>query len=312
MKKTVPVPDYRILKNILGVADANIKYVEEEFKVDIAINSDSLNVEGAGRNFSKACALLEYLTEHYVVESLSLEKLKEHVAFFKKEIHCSTSEITIALGKKIVHARTATQLQYLKAIQQNDVVFAVGPAGTGKTYLSVAMAVSFLANAHVQRIILTRPAVEAGESLGFLPGGISEKLSPFLRPLYDALYEMMEFSTIEEYVEKGIIEIAPLAYMRGRTLNNSFVILDEAQNCSLKQLKMFLTRLGDGSKMVLTADATQTDLPSGRPEGLLETIQILSTIKEVACIYLDSEDVVRHELVKKIIKAYESFCTQNT
>lgn len=310
MTKLIPVHSYYVLRNVFGVADANVKYIEKEFDVEISINKDSVLIQGEGADLKKACALIEYLIETYKNETASLERIREHVSYFKGNVRLST-DIKITLGKKVVHARTPTQLKYLKSIAHKDIVFAVGPAGTGKTYLSVAMAVSFLSAGKVQRIILTRPAVEAGESLGFLPGGISEKLSPYLRPLYDALYEMMEFNKIQEYVDKGVIEIAPLAYMRGRTLSHSFVILDEAQNCTIKQLKMFITRLGSGSKMVITADATQTDLPGGQPVGLLETIEILKHIKEIGLIYLNSQDVIRHDLVKKIIRAYDLFYKEN-
>lgn len=306
MKKVIPVHHYYVIKNIFGVADTNIKFIEKEFGVEVLVNKDSIEIEGRGKEFKKACALIEFLIDTYRNENATIDKIKEHVAYFHGNIHAA-SDIKISLGKKVVHPRTTTQLKYLKAIAHKDVVFAIGPAGTGKTYLSVAMAVHALASGRVQRLILTRPAVEAGESLGYLPGGISEKLYPYLRPLYDALYEMMDFSKVEEYAEKGIIEIAPLAYMRGRTLSHAFVILDEAQNCTTKQLKMFITRLGFGSKMVITADATQTDLPGGQPVGLLETLKILKPIKEVGFIHLTSQDVIRHELVKKIIRAYDTF-----
>jgi phosphate starvation-inducible PhoH-like protein len=193
-----------------------------------------------------------------------------------------------------------------------DIVFCTGPAGTGKTYLAMAMAVNYLMEKSVRRIILTRPAIEAGESLGFLPGDMHEKLGPYLRPLYDALYDMMEADVIEDHLETGVIEIVPLAYMRGRTLNNAFVILDEAQNCTSEQLRMFLTRLGFDSKTVITGDITQSDLPDGRPRGLLEAVSLLQTIKGISFINLNKNDVVRHPLIQKIIQVYENFYSKKT
>jgi phosphate starvation-inducible PhoH-like protein len=199
------------------------------------------------------------------------------------------------------------QRRYLDAIEQNDIVFGIGPAGTGKTYLAMAQAVSFLLAKRVTRIILARPAVEAGEKLGFLPGDLQEKVNPYLRPLYDALYDMVEVERAERLVERGTIEIAPIAFMRGRTLNDAFVILDEAQNTTSEQMKMFLTRLGFGSKAVVTGDITQIDLPTGRLSGLVEAMKIVSKIEGISFIHFDDRDVVRHKLVQRIVKAYEAF-----
>jgi phosphate starvation-inducible PhoH-like protein len=206
---------------------------------------------------------------------------------------------------KVVQAKSENQLAYLKAIQSKDIVISIGPAGTGKTYLAMAAAVEALKKKYVGRIILTRPAVEAGESLGFLPGDLAAKVNPYLRPLYDALYDMLEYEEVARYTERGAIEIAPIAYMRGRTLNDSFVILDEAQNCTHSQMKMFLTRMGQTSKVVITGDITQVDLPAGKKSGLIEIRQILSDIPDIQFIYLNETDVVRHPLVQEIIKAYE-------
>jgi len=214
--------------------------------------------------------------------------------------------IHITVRGKVIKPKTLGQKKYVEAVKENDITFAIGPAGTGKTYLAVAMAVSYLQSRKVGRIILVRPAVEAGEKLGFLPGDLKEKIEPYLRPLYDALYEMLDMDKFQKLLESGAIEIAPLAYMRGRTLNDAFVILDEAQNATPEQMKMFLTRLGFGSKMVITGDITQIDLPNKR-SGLVEVRDILVGIGGIAFVYLTEQDVVRHELVQKIVKAYEEY-----
>ncbi|MBM3255467.1 MAG: PhoH family protein [Candidatus Omnitrophica bacterium] len=208
---------------------------------------------------------------------------------------------------KIIGPKTKGQREYVEAIDKHDIVFGIGPAGTGKTYLAMNCAVEAFKKQEVRRIILTRPAIEAGESLGFLPGDMYEKISPYLRPLYDALYDMMEASVIEKYLETGIIEVAPLAYMRGRTLNDAFIILDEAQNCSAEQMKMFLTRLGFDSKAVITGDITQSDLPDGKPVGLLQAQDILKDIEGIKFVYFSGFDVVRHALVQRVIEAYDKF-----
>jgi phosphate starvation-inducible protein PhoH and related proteins len=210
-------------------------------------------------------------------------------------------------GRKRIAPKTVNQRRYLEAIDQNDIVFGIGPAGTGKTYLAMAQAVSFLLAKKVTRIILARPAVEAGEKLGFLPGDLAEKVNPYLRPLYDALYDMIDVERAERLIERGTIEIAPIAFMRGRTLNDAFVILDEAQNTTSEQMKMFLTRLGFGSKAVVTGDITQIDLPIGRTSGLVEAMKVVSKIEGISFLYFDDRDVVRHKLVQQIVKAYESF-----
>ncbi len=212
-------------------------------------------------------------------------------------------------GKRRVDPKSINQRRYLDAIEQNDIVFGIGPAGTGKTYLAMAQAVSFLLAKRVNRIILARPAVEAGEKLGFLPGDLQEKVNPYLRPLYDALYDMVDVERAERLIERGTIEIAPIAFMRGRTLNDAFVILDEAQNTTTEQMKMFLTRLGFGSKAVVTGDITQIDLPTGRLSGLVEAMKVVSKIEGISFIHFDERDVVRHKLVQQIVKAYESFTT---
>jgi phosphate starvation-inducible PhoH-like protein len=213
-------------------------------------------------------------------------------------------------GRRQVTPKSVTQRRYLEAIDQYDVVFGVGPAGTGKTYLAMAQAVAYLLAKRVTRIILARPAVEAGEKLGFLPGDLQEKVNPYLRPLYDALYDMLDAERVERLIERGVIEVAPIAFMRGRTLNDSFVILDEAQNTTSEQMKMFLTRLGFGSKAVVTGDITQIDLPAGRVSGLIEALKVVGGIDGIGTIYFDERDVVRHSLVQQIVKAYESYSNQ--
>ena len=210
-------------------------------------------------------------------------------------------------GKRQVAPKSVNQRRYLEAIDQHDIVFGIGPAGTGKTYLAMAQAVTFLLQKKVSRIILARPAVEAGEKLGFLPGDLQEKVNPYLRPLYDALYDMLDTDRVERLLERGTVEIAPLAFMRGRTLNDSFVILDEAQNTTAEQMKMFLTRLGFGSKAVVTGDVTQIDLPTGRVSGLVEAMKVVSQVEGIAFVHFDDRDVVRHKLVQQIVKAYEAF-----
>ena len=214
-------------------------------------------------------------------------------------------------GKRRVAPKTINQRKYLDAIEANDIVFGIGPAGTGKTYLAMAQAVSFLLAKRVNRIILARPAVEAGEKLGFLPGDLQEKVNPYLRPLYDALYDMLDVDRVARYIERGTIEIAPIAFMRGRTLNDSFVILDEAQNTTSEQMKMFLTRLGFGSKAVITGDITQVDLPTGKTSGLIEAMKVVNAIEGISFIYFDDRDVVRHKLIQQIVKAYEAFSNGN-
>jgi phosphate starvation-inducible PhoH-like protein len=240
---------------------------------------------------------------------LAMRAHESHPESSIKEIF--SGAIPVGQGKKQITAKTENQKLYVEAISKHDIVFGVGPAGTGKTYLAMAMAVSALVNKEVNRIILTRPAVEAGEKLGFLPGDIYEKVHPYLRPLYDALYDMMDAEKVARLVERGTIEVAPLAFMRGRTLNDSFIVLDEAQNTTSEQMKMFLTRMGFNSKSVITGDITQVDLPSDRASGLIEVMKILGSVKGIEFIKFTDKDVVRHRLVQQIIKAYQKYEEKN-
>nr|WP_296970420.1 MULTISPECIES: PhoH family protein [Tepidanaerobacter] len=298
---------------LFGNRDINVKYIEEEFNVkiitrdgEIAILGEEKDVESVQQLFNRMIEVLSAgnsLTTNEVKYFVKLAKNGEgeKINDLYDDIICYTHR-----GKPI-KPKTIGQKLYALAMRQNDIVFGIGPAGTGKTYLAMAMAVTAFKEKEVNRIILTRPAVEAGEKLGFLPGDLQDKVDPYLRPLYDALYDILGVDSFRRYMEKGLIEVAPLAYMRGRTLDDSFVILDEAQNTTSEQMKMFLTRLGFGSKAVVTGDLTQIDLPKGVYSGLEEVREVLKDVKGIQFIYLDDKDVVRHEVVQRIIKAYERF-----
>jgi len=306
MKKLIEIASPAILKEICGVADKNIKTIEKKFHVNIYLKDKGIYIEGEKKRVEEASQVIGKLI-NLLKEGVSLKEEDISSLFFSSEDKEILKIEVPSIKKKFILPKTEGQKKYVEAIRKYDIVFAIGPAGTGKTYLAMACAVNYLYKQKARRIILTRPAIEAGESLGFLPGDMYEKLGPYLRPLYDALYDMMEPDVIEEYLDTGIIEIAPLAYMRGRTLNDAFIILDEAQNCTSEQLKMFLTRLGFDSKTVITGDITQSDLPGGKPTGLKEAIKILKNISGIKFIYLTKKDVVRHPLVQKIIQAYEDF-----
>ncbi len=311
MERILKFSDNRELQMIFGKYDENLKLIEKELDVEVRRTEDGLKISGDDRRISVTCDLLDYLLDivrsgkdvkrQDVIYSIKLSEPDKGVDLKK----LSKEKIIVSVKGAVVTPKTKGQIEYVEAIKHYDIVFGLGPAGTGKTYLAVAMAVNALMKGLVRRIMLTRPAIEAGESLGYLPGTMIEKVSPFIRPLYDALYDMMEAEKVESYVEKGIIEVAPLAYMRGRTLNDAFIILDEAQNCTPDQMKMFLTRLGFDSKTVITGDATQTDLPSGQVLGLLHAEETLRHIEGIRFVHLTGDDVVRHELVQKIIEAYE-------
>ncbi len=320
MQKIIAIEDISSLQHIFGVADKNLRFLEKELSVTIAIKPEGILLKGGKERVEAASALLKKITtlgeEGFVFDQeeigqyLNSYSLSRKSSFPKSKEPAENSKLGIRVPsarKKFVFPKTDGQNKYIEAMRKHDIVFSIGPAGTGKTYLAMAMAINRLINKEVRRIILTRPAIEAGESLGFLPGDMHAKLEPYLRPLYDALYDMMEAEVIESHLETGVIEIVPLAYMRGRTLNNAFVVLDEAQNCTSEQLRMFLTRLGFDSKTVITGDITQSDLPGGKPAGLREAIDILGTIKGIQFINLGKKDVVRHPLIQKIIQAYENF-----
>jgi phosphate starvation-inducible PhoH-like protein len=293
-----------------GVLDKNLKKLEKRLGISLSVRGDSLLIDGdqekvefAKHFFNKMRELEEKghtLKEedfHIVLDHLEEDRDHRLEDFFPAE--------PLNLSRKSVTPKSLNQQEYIKAIKNLDLVFGIGPAGTGKTYLAMAMALSFLQNKTVNRIILTRPAVEAGEKLGFLPGDMYQKINPYLRPLYDALFDLVESEQANKLIEKGVIEIAPLAFMRGRTLNSSFIILDEAQNTTKEQMKMILTRAGFDSKMVVTADITQIDLPQPHKSGVLHAMRILSSINGIATIHFNERDVFRHPLVQKIIKAYQ-------
>ena len=296
---------------LFGSFDENIKLIEKEYNVHVIGRDSELKIDGDAENVSKACKVIEsLLTFINRGEALSEQNVRYCISLVNDGSEDKIEQIAgdcicITSKGKPIKPKTMGQKRYCNAITQNTITFGVGPAGTGKTYLAVAMAVTAFRAKQVNRIILTRPAVEAGEKLGFLPGDLQSKVDPYLRPLYDALFDMLGAETYQKYVERGNIEVAPLAYMRGRTLDDSFIILDEAQNTTREQMKMFLTRLGFNSKMVITGDITQIDLPNGARSGLKDCIKILRNIDDIAQCRFDAKDVVRHKLVQDIIKAYE-------
>ena len=298
------------LQLLFGRYDQNLKLIEKELGVRILRCEDGIKIVGQEAQAQRASELFYYLMTFVergkdvkkadIVYALRLVDKEKEIDF--KRLAKEKIEVSVKGG--LVTPKTRGQIEYVEAIKNHDLVFCIGPAGTGKTYLAIAMAVNALKKGLVRRIILTRPAVEAGENLGFLPGNMVEKVLPYLRPLYDALYDMMEPEKVEQYSEQGIIEVAPLAFMRGRTLNEAFVILDEAQNSRPDQMKMFLTRMGFDSKVVVAGDVTQSDLPNAGPHGLAEAERVLAGVPEIKFIHLTSEDTVRHDLVQKIIEAY--------
>lgn len=311
MEKCITIRSNDELRLLFGNRDENLRLIEDSLRLKIINRQNGLKLIGSNDRVIKGeklvNLLLSRLRQGVLIEQADIIRLLKEKDGIGHPQHEKLLESRIEVaGKNIIIApKTRGQQEYIDAIKSHDIVFGIGPAGTGKTYLAMATAVASLKKGEVRRIILTRPAIEAGESLGFLPGDMYEKISPYLRPLYDALYDMMEAERIEKYLEMGIIEVAPLAYMRGRTLNDAFVVLDEAQNCTGEQLKMFLTRLGFYSKAVITGDITQSDLPGGKPSGLLQATETLKDIKGIKFIQLTGEDVVRHELVQQIIEAYE-------
>lgn len=295
-----------------GRNDEKIREIEARFQTKIIPRGNEIRVYGPRREVDRTVRVIEDLLEvsrggAHNLSARHIGRVVESVRHHndKRPLDILEPAIPTGIRRRVISPMTAGQKRYVEAIRRSDIVFAIGPAGTGKTYLAMAMAVASLIQGQVRRIILVRPAVEAGEKLGFLPGDLAAKVDPFLRPLYDALYEMMEAERIHSHLETGIIEVAPLAFMRGRTLNGAFVILDEGQNSTIEQMKMFLTRLGFDSKAVVTGDITQIDLPAGRESGLIHVQHLLADIEGIDMVRLDRKDVVRHELVQKIIEAYE-------
>jgi phosphate starvation-inducible PhoH-like protein len=303
----------RGIESLFGTRDENIRLIEAGLCVSTKLASDTIEIEGEPEDVARAERIFEdyfaLVREGIVFKNGDLNSLLRVVT--------ADRDVTLralvnsgrqrSFGKKVLAPKTVTQRLYLEAIERNDLVFGIGPAGTGKTYLAVAMAIQALISKRVSRIILTRPAVEAGERLGFLPGTLQEKVDPYLRPLYDALYDMLEAEKVEKLIERLSIEVAPLAFMRGRTLNDSFIILDEAQNTTTEQMKMVLTRQGFNSKTVVTGDLTQVDLPSGKRSGLTEAADILKGVEGISFVWFDERDVVRHSLVQRIVRAYEKY-----
>ena len=310
--KKITLPEEGI-ETLFGSHDANLKHIESVLDVRLSTQGAQLIVEGGRAEEARVATIFEQLQQlreagyelsngdvrtaaDLIVENADLDLRDYFLKGGQKQA-----------GRRRVNPKSVNQRRYLDAIEQHDIVFGIGPAGTGKTYLAMAQAVTYLLSKKVSRIILARPAVEAGEKLGFLPGDLQEKVNPYLRPLYDALYDMMDTEKAQRLLERGTIEVAPIAFMRGRTLNDAFVILDEAQNTTSEQMKMFLTRLGFGSKAVVTGDITQIDLPTGKASGLIEAMKIVRNIEGIAFIHFDDKDVVRHKLVQMIVKAYDAY-----
>jgi len=311
--KKFTVNDHEVFRNLCGEKNSHLKLLEDKTGVSLNVRGNVITIQGYKWEIELVENVLIQLTNlirsdyqvypsdiEYAIRILSDNPETDLKKVFK-------DEILISSKKKLIAPKSINQKRYIESIRRYDIVFGIGPAGTGKTYLAMAMAISLLIKKQINRIILTRPAVEAGEKLGFLPGDIYEKVNPYLRPLYDALHDMLDFETASKLLEQGVIEVAPLAFMRGRTLNDAFVILDEAQNATHEQMKMFLTRLGFSSKAVITGDITQTDLPQGKVSGLRRAIEILKGIKGIEFVYFSKDDVVRHPLVQEIIEAYDAY-----
>jgi len=309
MKKSIEISPH--IETLFGTRDENVRLLEDGLNINIDLRSDAIELEGSARDVARA----EQVFADYDHLQRSGHTFNNGDLGSMLRVLLADPKVTLrglaeagrqrAFGRRTVQPKSVNQRRYLEAIENHDMVFGIGPAGTGKTYLAVAMAISALQSKRVNRIILARPAVEAGERLGFLPGTLQDKIDPYLRPLYDALYDLLEPEKVDRYLEKNVIEIAPIAFMRGRTLNDSFVILDEAQNTTSEQMKMFVTRLGFNSKAVITGDVTQIDLPNARRSGLLEAAEVLKNVEGLTFAYFDDTDVVRHQLVQRIIRAYD-------
>ena len=314
MRRTVQIAGG--VESLFGTLDENVKLLESALHVTTQLQDGQIAIDGEASQVDRAVRLIDEYNQlvregrrmnHGDVKAMIRVATQDSKTTLRQVLDPGAPARPRIFGKKNVTPKSPNQRLYMEAIEKHDMVFAVGPGGSGKTYLAVAMAVSALLTKQVDRIILARPAVEAGEKLGFLPGTLQQKIDPYMRPLYDALYDMLDADKLERFLEKGIVEVAPLAFMRGRTLNDSFVILDEAQNTTSEQMKMFLTRLGFNSKAVITGDITQIDLPPGRRSGLVEALEVVGRIEGIAFIKFDERDVVRHNLVQQIIKAYEEF-----
>ena len=311
VSKKLTFPDNQLVGMLCGEHNAHLQVLEKKIGLSVNVRGNSINLQGSDWEIELAENVLIQLYEllendypiyvndvEYAVRILSGDKSAKLNKIFLDKVYISSH-------KKVITPKSVNQKEYIDSIRRFDIVFGIGPAGTGKTYLAMAMAIASLVKKEMNRVVLARPAVEAGEHLGFLPGDLYEKVNPYLRPLYDALHDMMDFENVSRLIQRGVIEVAPLAFMRGRTLNDSFVILDEAQNATTEQMKMFLTRLGFSSKAVITGDVTQTDLPQGKTSGLIEARDLLKEIEGIKFIYFSREDVIRHHLVQEIIDAYE-------
>jgi phosphate starvation-inducible PhoH-like protein len=311
MRKKLALPDYELIGILCGEHNVHLRLLEKKIGLTVNVRGNDLTLEGKDWEVELAEKVLSQLYElikedypiyandvEYAVRILSGDQSANLKKIFLDKVY-------IASNKNVITPKSVNQKRYIDGIRDFDIVFGIGPAGTGKTYLAMAMAIASLVKKEIKRVVLARPAVEAGERLGFLPGDLYEKVNPYLRPLYDALHDMMDFEDASRLIQRGVIEVAPLAFMRGRTLNDSFVILDEAQNATSEQMKMFLTRLGFSSKAVITGDVTQTDLPEGKTSGLIEARDLLEGIKGIRFVYFSREDVIRHPLVQEIIDAYE-------
>ena len=297
------------LVDFLGVENENIREISRAFpKSKIVSRGNEIRIKGTAPQILEISNLLQSLQAHYhKFGKVSGDNVKEYLDEDEQSVELTKEESTLVYGTRGIKIapKTVNQKKLVEAVNKHDLVFATGPAGTGKTYVSVALAVQALKERQVKKIIITRPAVEAGENLGFLPGDLKEKIDPYLRPIYDALFDMIQSEKLRHYMDTGVVEIAPLAYMRGRTLNNAFILLDEAQNTTPMQMKMFLTRIGPDSKVIVTGDSSQVDLPKKQKSGLIDAVKILHDVKGIGIIRLDEKDVVRHRLVKEIIKAYK-------
>src|SRR6266436_3781901 len=315
MKKNIELT--RDIETLFGTRDENLHVLEDGLNINIDLRSDAIELEGTPGDVARAEQVFaDYDQLQRAGHTFNNGDLNSMLRVLVADPKTTLRGLAEAgrqrsFGRRTVQPKSLNQRRYLDAIESHDMVFGIGPAGTGKTYLAVAMAISALISKRVNRIILARPAVEAGERLGFLPGTLQEKIDPYLRPLYDALYDMLDPEKVDRYLEKSVIEIAPIAFMRGRTLNDSFVILDEAQNTTSEQMKMFVTRLGFGAKAVITGDITQSDAPTGRTSGLVEAMKGVGAIDGISFVYFDDRDVVRHKLVQQIVKAYEAFSNGN-